>query len=190
MFDVVAAVLEQSYGIGANGGLPWPPHAKDRAHVKSLTTGGVLIMGRKTFESIPNGLPEREIIVVTSRTNPSIANTCPNLQAALDMAANVFPSKPVFVFGGARLYAEAMLHHECRRMYITWMCHHHQTLSPDTFFPRFDHWTETMSYEIDSEQPARFCVYERAESQYLRLVRQALRVPDSSRRVDRTQIGT
>ena len=94
--------------IGVNGSLPW--HLpEDLAHFKRTTLGCPVIMGRKTWESIPlkfRPLPKRTNIVVTRQADWTaegalIANS---LQAALDMALG----ESVWVIGGAEIYAQAL----------------------------------------------------------------------------------
>lgn len=97
---------DKNRGIGADGDLPWGRSLPaDLANFKRLTTGGSIIMGRKTFESIGSRpLPNRENIVL-SRTPTGIKGvlTALSLDAALALARY-----PVFVIGGGQVYAEAL----------------------------------------------------------------------------------
>jgi dihydrofolate reductase len=99
--------------IGLNGVMPW--HLpEDLAHLKRATLGATVIMGRKTWESIPTKfrpLPNRRNIVV-SRQADFLAGqvgidvrAAPSLQAALDIASQ---QEPVWIIGGAQIYAQAL----------------------------------------------------------------------------------
>ena len=92
--------------IGAHGDLPWGRNLPgDLAQFKRRTTGGSIIMGRRTFESIgKRPLPDRENIVVSSTTaGVSGVLTALSLESAYALARY-----PVFIIGGARLYEIAL----------------------------------------------------------------------------------
>ena len=95
--------------IGINGDLPW--HLpEDLAHFKRTTLGQPVIMGRITWESIPEKfrpLPGRTNVVVSSQTEfeAAGAQVVGSLQAALDLFS---PDQVVWLIGGAQLYAQAM----------------------------------------------------------------------------------
>ena len=129
---VVAADLNG--GIGYKGKLPWPRLRKEMNHFKRLTTGWysnsnlngpstvspsvAVIMGRKTFDSLPVPLPGRVNVVVTS--NPwqdDAVLTADSLELALQMAAEL--TKRTFVIGGAKIYEMAFAHSGCRDIYLT-----------------------------------------------------------------------
>jgi dihydrofolate reductase len=101
---LVAAVARNGV-IGRDNKLPW--HLpEDLKHFKALTMGHPMIMGRKTWESLPGRLPGRQHIVVTR--DPAYraegATVVNSLQAAVTAAG---PVDEVFVIGGAELYAQA-----------------------------------------------------------------------------------
>lgn len=92
--------------IGAHGDLPWGRNLPgDLAHFKRRTTGGSIIMGRRTFESIGRKpLPNRENIVVSSTpTGVSGVLTALSLESAYALARY-----SIFIIGGARLYRAAL----------------------------------------------------------------------------------
>jgi dihydrofolate reductase len=103
---VVIAAMAKNRVIGRQGGMPWHLPA-DLRHFKALTVGHPVIMGRKTFESIGQPLPNR-LNVVVSRTSPSLprgVETAENLVAAFAM---VNSSPRVMVIGGGQIYEEAL----------------------------------------------------------------------------------
>ncbi|MGI8615080.1 MAG: dihydrofolate reductase [Nocardioidaceae bacterium] len=93
--------------IGRDGGLPWHLPG-DLAHVKQLTLGHVLVMGRRTYESIGRPLPGRTTIVVTRRADWA----APGVRVARGvdeaLAAGATLDDEVFVLGGASVYAAAL----------------------------------------------------------------------------------
>jgi len=102
---IVAAVARNGV-IGAGGGLPWRL-PDDLRHFRALTRGHAVIMGRRTWESLPAPLAERQNIVVTSHASyvaPG-ARIVPGLDEAL--AAVELPP-PAFCIGGAVLYRDAL----------------------------------------------------------------------------------
>jgi len=87
--------------IGRDGGLPWHISA-DLKRFKRLTTGSVMIMGRRTFESLPGLLPGRRHIVLTRDRGWSApgAEVVHDVEAALNLAGE----EPVSVIGGAEIF--------------------------------------------------------------------------------------
>ena len=185
MFSIVAALQVKSLGIGHQGHLPWPKCSEDLSHFQRLTSHGVVIMGRKTYESLPDSmrpLPNRKNIVI-SRTLTDLPGAM--VLSTLEDALAACNDTNVFVIGGGKLYRQAMDHPKCQCLYLTWMKDHSDC---DTFFPALDGWTMMHSYPSKSTQIQQFCVYERSECQYLRLVRQIL--DNGQLRSDRTNTST
>ena len=104
MVSIVVAVAANGV-IGNKGGIPWHIPA-DLKRFKQLTLGETVVMGRKTWESLPiKPLPDRQNIVVSSQDLdlPKGVLLAKSYQQALNLAAN-----DVFVIGGSRLYREAL----------------------------------------------------------------------------------
>lgn len=104
----IAAVAHNGV-IGADGGIPWRIRG-DLPRFKQITGGHVLIMGRKTYDSIGRPLPGRQTIVITrnpdwSRDGVEVVG---GLEQALDRAAELDPGGPVFVAGGGDIYRAVM----------------------------------------------------------------------------------
>ena len=104
--------------IGLDGGMPWKL-SSDLQRFKSITMGGTLIMGRKTFESIGKPLPGRQTIVLSRSTSPVADDAqlhwaC-DRQKALAEAERL--GRPIFVVGGAEIYR--MLFGDCTEIHIT-----------------------------------------------------------------------
>lgn len=106
MINIIAAI-DRRMGLGfENKLLFWLPN--DLKRFKALTTGHTIIMGRKTFESLPKGaLPNRRNIVLSSNPNA----VCPgaeiytSLKEALD---NCSAEEEVYIIGGASVYKQAL----------------------------------------------------------------------------------
>jgi dihydrofolate reductase len=155
---LVAAVAANGI-IGANGKLPW--HLpEDLKHFKRLTLGHPVIMGRRTWESLPGALPGRENIVVSRQQGFAApgAAVAGSLDAALALCAG---ESVAFVIGGERLFAEALpaasglVMTEIRRDY-----------EGDARFPEYDRskWRETQREAHTAADGMRFdfVLYERA----------------------------
>src|SRR5262245_6571303 len=107
--------------IGRGGELPWRLSA-DLKRFKALTMGHHIIMGRKTFESLPRALPGRTMVVV-SRRESGFGNqesrdivVVRSVEEALRVAAG---DAEAFVIGGGEIFREALPMVD--RMYVTWV---------------------------------------------------------------------
>lgn len=133
MIAIIVA-FDKKRVIGNKGKIPWQLN-EDKKHFKQLTTGNVVVMGRRTFEEIGYPLPNRYNIIVSSTAKYLTANctTVASLQAAVDFAAKNFPEKKVFICGGALLYEQAIALAD--ELYVTKIDAEYEG---DTFFPEFD----------------------------------------------------
>lgn len=161
---LIAAIAENGC-IGINNQLPWYL-PEDLKYFRRLTTGGVVIMGRKTYESIGKPLPNRTNIVISRSSGYQAegVKVVATLENALALAAQISEingNADVFVIGGAQIYALALPH--ANRLYLTEV---QKTVEGDAFFPPIDsvQWREIGS-EAHYYEPAdthyRFVVYER-----------------------------
>ena len=128
MISIIAAIAENG-AIGANNDLLWRL-PNDMKWFKTLTTGHTVIMGRKTFESLPKGaLPDRVNVVITK--NPeAVFDNCEvfyDLDSAIEYHKD---EEEIFIIGGASIYNLAMP--VADRLYITKVCHSFE--NADTFF--------------------------------------------------------
>ncbi|GAA4088231.1 dihydrofolate reductase [Mucilaginibacter panaciglaebae] len=157
--SIVVAIAE-NHAIGKDNKLLW--HLpKDLNHFKETTSGGTVIMGRKTYDSVGKPLPNRRNIVIT-RQQIEIAGceVVNSLQAALDLCRS---QDEVFIVGGAEIYKQAMPLTD--RIYLTIV---HENFEGDTYFPEIksDMWKETgrADHEPDERNlfPFSFITLERA----------------------------
>jgi dihydrofolate reductase len=132
-FDLVVAYSVPARGIGLKGKIPWKLPA-DLDHFYQITKGGVVIMGRKTWESIPlsrRPLKERFNIVLTC--HPDQLSRQPDaVYSSFSEALRDHSDKKIFIIGGSRLYEESIHHPDCSRIHITEV---YQDFECDTFFP-------------------------------------------------------
>ncbi len=120
--------------IGKDGKLPWHLPA-DLQRFKELTMNHVMIMGRKTFESIGKVLPGRISVVITSNKDFVVGENCGHAES-LSMAIETFRHTlidEIFIIGGGQIYREAVSLAD--RMYITLIV---ENFVGDTFFPDVD----------------------------------------------------
>lgn len=117
--------------IGAAGSIPW--HLpEDFKWFKKATMGQVLVMGRRTFESIGRPLPGRETFVLTRRGIDVPEVRSASGIAALDEALADDP-RDVFIAGGAEVYAQLL--HRCSDLYLTRV---KRIVPGDICFPPFE----------------------------------------------------
>lgn len=129
MFILIAAV-NQVGTIGLEGSMPWH-NPEDFKHFKATTMGHRVVMGRKTFEGIPNGLPGREVLCV-SRSKQNNVETILDFEAFLKEHATTPES--IFIAGGADIYAQALPYASKILLSII----HDNHVMGDTFFPKYD----------------------------------------------------
>lgn len=139
ILTLIAAVARNGV-IGIDNHLPWHLPA-DLTHFKTLTLGQTVIMGRKTWESLPDKfrpLPGRRNIVVTRDAAYHAAGA--TVAASLPAAISAASSGEAFVIGGAELYAAALPLAD--RLQLTEI---DAAFDGDTHFPAFDRgqWQET-----------------------------------------------
>lgn len=139
--------------IGNKGYIPWKIKGEQK-RFRELTTGNVVIMGRRSYEEIGRPLPNRTTIVVSNTKNYNGENcfTAKSLEEAIKMAGD----RDIFISGGARLYEEALTIVE--KMYITEIdC----DIEGDTYFPAFDkeQYVKVIDEVVDGEIPYTYVTY-------------------------------
>ena len=131
MISIIVAVSDD-WGIGKNNDLLW--HIpEDMRRFRKLTMGKSVIMGKKTWESLPRKpLPGRNNIVITDISNECIdcSVTAYSIEDALSKCGR---DEEVFVIGGGSVYRQFMTIAD--RLYIT---HVHKKAPADVYFPKID----------------------------------------------------
>ena len=126
------AAMSLNRVIGAQNRIPW--HLpEDFKWFKQTTSGHVLVMGRKTFESIGKPLPNRTTFILSaSRREYPGATTVADL-TELARATPVLEGQTVFICGGAQVYTLALPY--CSDLYLSLVS---RVVEGDTFFPAFE----------------------------------------------------
>lgn len=184
----LVVALDEEYGIGKNGKIPWTSRS-DLRRFREITTeneDSTLIMGRLTYESMPikEISKTRRCVVVTSRNIPDENVTC---FASLDSAI-AYSGRNVFIVGGAGVYEEALRSGVVRTMRVTRIRGAHDC---DVAMPWFkDYLAEyVMTSSTREGDDVTFESYELSdESQYLRLMRKV--ITDGEKRHNRTGVST
>ena len=134
MTVTLVAAIARNGVIGRDGAIPWRI-PKDVAYFKELTTGHAVVMGRRTWDSLPDRfrpLPDRRNVVVTRNSLWRVkgAERAGSVEEALELLLDV---DRVFVTGGAEIYAEALPLAD--EMFLTEI---DDDVAGDTFFPHWD----------------------------------------------------
>lgn len=117
MINCIVAV-DRNQGIGLNGQMPWPHLSGDMRWFKEKTVGQVVVMGRKTWESIGSrALPNRENIVLSRNYVPSASRQFSFADEALDFCKLYYPNREIFIIGGGAIYE--IYKHIVDRFYVT-----------------------------------------------------------------------
>jgi len=217
-FSVVAAATWPNLGIGYQGGLPWKSLKPDMKYFKNLTstpkTDGlrnVVIMGRKTWESIPSKFRplSNRINVVLSR-NPEFTTEDEEVKVfqSFNVAINSVPNMysdmgEVFVIGGSQVYEQALKHECLSQVYITKV---YKSFDCDCFLPMdvSAFFCQSVSIEKFEDIPYEFCILRKHDAgnvypimrhlpkheewQYLDTIRDC--IEHGTERGDRTGTGT
>ncbi|MDM9630517.1 dihydrofolate reductase [Robiginitalea aurantiaca] len=130
---ILIAAVGESNELGKNGDLPW--HLPDDfKYFKETTTGHPMIMGRKTFDTFPRPLPNRQHVIISRNKAYTVTHkncmVVHSLDAALDAVSE---SEQVFVIGGGEIYKQALP--LATRIELTRV---HGTFEADTYFPQID----------------------------------------------------
>lgn len=134
MIAIIVAI-STNHCIGTQGALPWRL-PEDMKHFRELTTGHTVVMGRKTWESIPEKfrpLPDRLNIVITRQESYSVPENVLRVRSLNEALANAPHDRTIFVIGGAEVYAQAFAHAD--ELFVT---HVNQHVDGDAFFPTID----------------------------------------------------
>lgn len=146
----IIVACTRDFGIGRGGDMLFHI-SEDLKRFKSLTMGAPIIMGRKTFESLPKGaLPGRRNIVITRRSDYSAPDieTVGSLQEAIELCRD---AQECFIIGGGEIYAQALpLASKIELTYI-------DAIVPgtDTYFPdlRKEAWPLPEEVDFDHVDP-------------------------------------
>ena len=132
MISIIAAIAE-NYAIGKDNKLLWQL-PNDLKHFKKITEGHTIIMGRKTFESLPKVLPNRKHFVLTRNNEFNMDDDNVTVFYYIeDLINNLKDNEEYFVIGGGKIYKQFL--HYAKKMYLTVVYGEYEA---DTFFPAID----------------------------------------------------
>lgn len=147
------AAMDKNQLIGNGSRIPWRLPA-DLHHFRDMTIGKPVVMGRKTFETLPKPLAKRTNIILTRNQNYEAPEECivshsveDVLKTAKSLSKN--DNLELMICGGAPIYAAFLPH--ASRLYLTQV---HATFEGDVYFPKFDinDWDETKRIDCDKDE--------------------------------------
>lgn len=133
MISIIVAMAKNNV-IGKDNKLLWHI-SEDLKRFKKITTDKKMIMGRKTFESLPGILPNREHMILTRDTNFKVASNMVKIVYDLNSLIEQYltSEEEVFVIGGADIYKQFLPY--ARKLYLTEI---EETFDGDTHFPKIN----------------------------------------------------
>lgn len=162
MISIIAAVSPNRV-IGSNGKIPWDI-PEDKSYFSRLTSGNVIIMGRRTYEEIGFALPNRYNIVVSRTLQVDGDNICTaeSLEEAITAAKEYAKQKnsetEIFLCGGEKIYEQGL--EFAQRIYLTELDDDYEG---DAFFPEFDrNKFKPIQSRRSKNEKLSYCVYERS----------------------------
>jgi dihydrofolate reductase len=162
MISIIVAISQEN-AIGKNGQLLCHLPS-DLQHFKQITSGKTVVMGERTFFSLPkHPLPNRKNIVLTDVPNKTFegAQSVYSIEEIVDLFSKT--DEEIFIIGGGMVYRQMMPFAD--KLYITHI--HHSWADADTFFPEIDSntWTLTQSETMpaDDKNP-----YDYSFAEYIR----------------------
>ncbi|WP_010518324.1 dihydrofolate reductase [Croceivirga radicis] len=139
---ILIAAAAENNALGKDNDLPW--HLPDDfKRFKALTTGHKIIMGRKTLESFPSPLPNREHIAITRDKNYKPKFPCKVVHSLEEALSLIAPTEDAFIIGGGEIYALALPY--ATKIELTRV---HAEVEADAFFPEFD----KDSWQLEQEE--------------------------------------
>ncbi len=155
MIALVVA-YDKNKAIGKDGKMPWNIPGELKRY-RELTTGNVIIMGRRTYQSVGCALPNRiNIVITTTMDHIDGCIVAKSLQEAISLAGD----KDIYISGGAGVYKEALDIVDV--MYITKI---DAEFEADTFFPDFDEslFVKTIGETYHEEETYTYVTYTRKQ---------------------------
>lgn len=155
MLSIIVAKAENNI-IGGDNKLLWHI-SEDLKRFRGITTGHTIIMGRKTFESLPKVLPNRHHVVITRDINFSVDSNQVTIVNDLNELLNKYENSgdEAFIIGGGEIYN--LLFPYAKKLYLTKV---NKNFEGDTYFPNidFNEWTivESSSEKVNDEDGLKY----------------------------------
>jgi dihydrofolate reductase len=163
----VNAILahDDKNGIGKSNDLPWPRNAADMKWFRDCTIGHVVVMGRKTWESMGSKpLPKRINVVVSNQQFPHPKDGGPDhvlrgdiSQGIRTLLKDLYPDLKIWIIGGANIYKQTLS--QCDNIYLT---HIPGDYGCDTFVPMNEYLTDHVKLAIKEQDGLTFSIWKRA----------------------------
>jgi dihydrofolate reductase len=177
---MIAAVvaIDSNYGIGGNNDL-LAHIPEDMKMFKEITTGGSVIVGSRTYQSLPKKpLPDRTNIVITRKCKKkpkvqkdgSVHSNMNHIKSWLSNSDVISDNDGIYVIGGGVIYKELLPF--CERAYVTKILHAYD--NADTHFPNIDEmpeWEMTYASEVKEYNGLQyqFCIYDRVDYEIVKI---------------------
>ena len=149
MISLIVAIAQNNV-IGGDNKLLWHI-SDDLKRFKKITSGNTIVMGRKTFESLPGVLPNRKHIILTRDKNYTVDNPSVEVIHNINDIINNFKNSPVevFIIGGGEIYNQFINYAD--KIYLTKVF---KNFEGDTTFPEIDYnnWNITFDSEIFTDE--------------------------------------
>lgn len=134
MLSIIVAVAENNI-IGGDNKLLWHI-SEDLKRFKEITSNHTIIMGRKTFESLPKVLPNRHHVIITRDENYKVDSDQVTVMHNIDDLINKYKNseEEAFIIGGGEIYS--LLYPHCSKLYLTKV---NKAFEGDTSFPNINY---------------------------------------------------
>lgn len=153
---IIVASVAANGVIGKDNTIPW--HLpEDLKRFKTLTSGHTVVMGRKTYESIGEPLPNRLNVVISRdplyRPHPDVA-VFNSIHRAVSFLINTFNSEKIIIIGGSKIY-EYFVECNATKMILTEL---NDSFEGDVMFPKFDK-NEWILTDVEVKDTHKYCTY-------------------------------
>ncbi|MBN1069286.1 dihydrofolate reductase [Clostridium botulinum] len=144
MLSIIVAIAKNNV-IGNDNKLIWHI-SEDLKRFKEITSGKTIVMGRKTFESLPGVLPNRKHIILTRDKNFKVKSECVEIIYDFDELLNKYKNSDdeVFIIGGGEIYKQLLPY--SNKLYLTKI---NKDFDGDTYFPQINYNDFKIDYESD-----------------------------------------
>ena len=155
----IIASMDKNRVIGKDNRIPWVLPA-DREYFKRVTSGNIVLMGRKTYESIGKPLSQRTNVIMTRNRDYQVEGCI--ITHSIEEVLARFKNRKIFVIGGGEIYKQFLPF--ANRLYITLLDHEFEG---DTYFPEIDQkdWIKTFKQQgiknLENPYIYYFMIYER-----------------------------
>ena len=162
MLSIIVAISKNNV-IGNDNKLIWHI-SEDLKRFKEITSGKTILMGRKTFESLPGILPNRKHIILTRDNNFTVDSNAVEIIHNFDELLNMYSKseEEVFIIGGGEIYKQLLPH--ASKLYLTKI---NKDFNGDTHFPEINY----EDFKVDHKSEIILDEKSNLEYQFINLIR-------------------